>query len=402
MTRMDPKLMLLLPLAASALTTMPTSLLSAATAASTSRAAVDVPSPSSLPSLPSFLPASAKNIEEEEARTALMQMRKKTVKVPAGGMLDVPTVFWESKATGTPTFAAAAAGEEEALAAKLVRRLKTAPMFKPLQAPMSFVAAARAAIGAAPKAPRVLLLHGADASTLEWRFLVPLLNKLGVSCTAVDWWSGGFTDRAQLSECEERASDPWDLYMPHLHAFWKSEMGGEPVVVVGASLGGAVALDFAASYPEAVAGLVLVDAGGESYKSPPPDVVSSLSSVALNVKRALAAVTSSPFASEELRINGLHRSEPQWATALGDYLKSGGYARKVGKELIQKISQPALVIWGKEDPILPLEDAYAFEQDLRRCVAVREVDGCGHTPQLEDPEPVALHIAQFCLELSER
>jgi len=223
-----------------------------------------------------------------------------------------------------------------------------------------------------------------------------------VSTVAVDWWSGGWTDRsAILEQLDARQSDapqPWTLLQRHLHAFWREQLNGEPVIVVGASLGGAVALDFAASYPEAVAGIVLVDAGGESYKSPPPDVVSSLAPVALGVKRLLAFVTSR-VSSEELRINSLHRAEPQWAEALGAYLASGGYARRVGRDLIQKLQQPSLVIWGSEDPILPVEDAYQFEQDLRQCVGVREVPGCGHTPQLEDPESVALHIAQFAIEM---
>jgi pimeloyl-ACP methyl ester carboxylesterase len=84
-----------------------------------------------------------------------------------------------------------------------------------------------------------------------------------------------------------------------------------------------------------------------------------------------------------------------WADALGAYLKSGGYARRVGREMIRRIPQPTLVIWGADDPILPLSDARAFQRDLPRCVGVREVPGCGHTPQLESPEVVAQHIAQF-------
>ena len=168
---------------------------------------------------------------------------------------------------------------------------------------------------------------------------------------------------------------------------------------MGASLGGAVALDFAEAHPEAVAGLVLLDAGGESYKSPPPDVVSSMASVALGVKKALAFI-SARVPSEELRINNLHRSEPQWAEALGAYLSSGGYARQVDQSLIRNVAQPSLVVWGSEDPILPVADAYQFEKDLQQCVGVREVAGCGHTPQLEDPDSTALHVAQFAIELA--
>ena len=51
--------------------------------------------------------------------------------------------------------------------------------------------------------PRVLLLHGADASSLEWRKLVPRLNSLGLSTVSVDWWSGGWTDRTAFCEHSE-------------------------------------------------------------------------------------------------------------------------------------------------------------------------------------------------------
>ena len=46
----------------------------------------------------------------------------------------------------------------------------------------------------------------------------------------------------------------------HLHAFWRDVVGGRPVVVVGTSLGGTIAMDFALHYPHAVERLVLVDA----------------------------------------------------------------------------------------------------------------------------------------------
>merc|ERR1719174_2700585 len=117
-----------------------------------------------------------------------------------------------------------------------------------------------------------------------------------------------------------------------------------------------------------------------------------MASVALGVKKALAFI-SARVPSEELRINNLHRSEPQWAEALGAYLSSGGYARQVDQSLIRNVAQPSLVVWGSEDPILPVADAYQFEKDLQQCVGVREVAGCGHTPQLEDPDSTALHVA---------
>ena len=46
----------------------------------------------------------------------------------------------------------------------------------------------------------------------------------------------------------------------HLYAFWKQVLGGKPMIIGGASLGGGIAMDFATAYPEAVEKLVLIDA----------------------------------------------------------------------------------------------------------------------------------------------
>ena len=55
-------------------------------------------------------------------------------------------------------------------------------------------------------------------------------------------------------------------------------------MLAGASLGGAVALDLATTHPEVASKLVLIDAGGESFKAPPPDTVSSFAAPVLGVK----------------------------------------------------------------------------------------------------------------------
>ena len=44
-------------------------------------------------------------------------------------------------------------------------------------------------------APPVLLVHGFDSSVLEFRFVLPQLVEAGYEVHAMDWWTGGFTDR---------------------------------------------------------------------------------------------------------------------------------------------------------------------------------------------------------------
>ena len=59
----------------------------------------------------------------------------------------------------------------------------------------------------------------------------------------------GFTEMSFYSEDEDLPLGPEQI-RNQLHEFWKAKIG-TPVVVMGASLGGTVALDFAAAYPEA-------------------------------------------------------------------------------------------------------------------------------------------------------
>ena len=46
---------------------------------------------------------------------------------------------------------------------------------------------------------------------------------------------------------------------------------------------------------------------------------------------------------------------------------AGGYQKRVGPELIRTVPQPTLVLWGEEDDVLPVEDAYKYQNDLPNC-----------------------------------
>ena len=247
------------------------------------------------------------------------------------------------------------------------------------------------------KKRKLLFLHGADSNALEWRFVMRRLAETGLDCTSLDWWSGGFTDRKPITDVlkvQPTPPQPWVPVRDHIRAFWEQQLGGQKIVLVGTSLGGAVALDFAAKVPEAVEALILVDAGGQSYKSPSPDAVTALAPVVLQVKR-FAAFVQARVPSEDVRLIALHRTQPGWLEAGGEYLRSGSYQRAVGPELIKTVPQRTLVIWGEKDDILPVEDAHAFQRDLRDCAGVTVIPGSGHSPQLDNPEPTTRAIRQF-------
>ncbi|MGD1920010.1 MAG: alpha/beta fold hydrolase, partial [Pleurocapsa sp.] len=90
----------------------------------------------------------------------------------------------------------------------------------------------------------ILLIHGFDSSLLEFRRLIPLLAD-SQATWALDLLGFGFSQR--------------NLNVPlntenikiHLYHFWQTLIE-QPVILVGASMGGAAAIDFTLTYPEAV------------------------------------------------------------------------------------------------------------------------------------------------------
>ena len=60
----------------------------------------------------------------------------------------------------------------------------------------------------------------------------------------------------------------------------------------------------------------------------------------------------------------------------------------------KSIETPALVIWGRQDKILPLECGERLNQDLRNST-LKVIDQCGHIPQEEKPEETIPLVLDF-------
>ena len=73
-----------------------------------------------------------------------------------------------------------------------------------------------------------------------------------------------------------------------------------------------------------------------------------------------------------------------------------GQLERLGTRL-EAVRCPALVVWGAEDPYVPLAFAHAYARALGGPVRVEEVEGASHWPWLDRPEVVAL-VAGFLLE----
>lgn len=237
----------------------------------------------------------------------------------------------------------------------------------------------------------VLLLPGFDSSLLEFRSLLPLLAAQS-SVWAVDRFGSGFTEFVT-----EIPVNPSSIRQ-HLYAVWQTLIQ-RPVVLVGASLGGATAIDFALHYPDLVQSLVLIDSVGFSGGFPIgqllPHALCEWGADWLFLRKwvALNAVSALPFADprlpDDVRCAQLHQSMPGWKQAIVSWTQSGGYAQL--SQEIQAVQHPTLLLWGEKDDVLGTADALRFEQAIDRCKLIW-LKNCGHAPHLEQPQQVAALI----------
>jgi len=235
--------------------------------------------------------------------------------------------------------------------------------------------------------PPLLLLHGFDSSHLEFRRLVPLLaaqHRLYVP----DLYGFGFCPRPRSGDY-----GPGGV-LRHLGLLVEAiaeREGEQPLGLIGASMGGSVAVELARRCPQRIARLLLLaPAGLTGRPMPVPPLLDALGVRFLALPGVRRGLCRSAFAAperdvgaSELEIASLHLACPGWDRALAAFARSGGFAG-CGEPLPP---QPLQVLWGADDRILrpPLKRAAQTLLGDR----VEELADCGHLPHIDQPELVA-------------
>ncbi|CAB4264777.1 unnamed protein product [Prunus armeniaca] len=241
----------------------------------------------------------------------------------------------------------------------------------------------------------VVLLHGFDSSCLEWRYTYPLLEEAGLETWAVDILGWGFSDLERLPSCNVASK------RDHFFQLWKSYIK-KPMILVGPSLGAAVAIDFAVSHPEAVERLVLIDAsvyteGTGDLASMPKMLayagVYLLKSLPLRfyVNFLCFSGISLSTSLDWTNVGRLHCLFPWWEDATVDFMMSGGY--NVSAQ-IEQVKQKTLIIWGEDDQIISSKLGVRLHCELPNAV-IRQIPDCGHLPHVEKPSSVAKIIVEL-------
>ncbi len=253
------------------------------------------------------------------------------------------------------------------------------------------------------RGPATLLIHGLGGFAESWRRTIAALSPHG-RVIALDL--PGFGQSAKPRR-------------PYSLAFLAGAVAGllraldvDRVRLVGHSLGGAVATVYALGSPDHVERLALVSSVVPGFPLRPSLVyrlmavpgVGELIARGITPAICTAALERCFFASDPAEVDFLVRHQfgaratPEGRAA---YLATLRGARRdfaegaaVYRAALAQWNRPALVIHGRQDPIVPIGHAEAVTRGLPGA-EVRFVDRCGHFPQIEHARAVNEWLGEF-------
>ncbi len=192
--------------------------------------------------------------------------------------------------------------------------------------------------------------------------------------------------------------------------------GHDRATLVGHSLGGGIAMQFAYQFPEITERLVLVSSGGlgsevsrvlRAASLPGAELFIAATAgpgrtVGSAVARGLATIGLRPNADvAEVARGYASLADPERRSAFLATLRAvvgtGGQRIHAGDRLYLAEGVPVLIIWGERDPMIPVHHAEEAHQAIPGS-RLEIFEGVGHLPQLEAPGRFVAVLERFLAE----
>jgi pimeloyl-ACP methyl ester carboxylesterase len=242
----------------------------------------------------------------------------------------------------------------------------------------------RAAWVEAGSGPPLVLVHGAGGSADLWQ---PQLDELADVARVVA------PDLPGHGHARGRGKPSIAAYAEWLAALLGTLRAGR-AVVVGHSMGGAVAQALALAQPGRLAGLVLIGTGAKLRVLPRlVDLLRERPREGQSLIQDLSFAPGTPPECGEIIDRVLREGTP--LVTLGDYLACDRFDVR---DRLAGIRIPTLVVTGREDRLTPLRYGRFLAETIPEALLV-EIEDAGHFPQLEQPARVNAAIREFLARL---
>jgi pimeloyl-ACP methyl ester carboxylesterase len=241
------------------------------------------------------------------------------------------------------------------------------------------------------------MVHGFGASVRNFSIMADML-KDRYRVIRVDLPGFGLTDFPEMGD----KPDYIKMYRDYI-TFILDTLHLDSVYVMGNSMGGGIAWLAAADHPDKVKKLVLLNSAGY-------DVSNVSGKLTMFKYKSVGHVfdRGMPMSMSE---NGLKKCyadvskvDPKLWEINNHFTNREGNIQNMlalaraqqfpDTTLITKVQCPTLIIWGKQDAIIPVQHAEKFHRDIKNSKVII-YDPCGHVPMLERPEDLKRDFIAF-------
>ncbi len=243
--------------------------------------------------------------------------------------------------------------------------------------------------------PAVMFLHGLGASMYAWRKNLAPIAAAGYRVVAFDNRGFGFSDKP--------ASGYDNAAYVRLVVTLLDSLHLPQAVLVGHSMGGAIAAQVAIQHPDRVRGLVLIGSAGLGAREPLGlrlgrwpvlgPLVIGLRGRGMT-RRLLEATYADPRKVSAADVDQYYApvAEPEYGRALRGVLREFQFDDL--SDRLEHIAAPTLVLWGEQDRLIPIPLGRALAAGIPHA-AFLSVPQAGHSVQEEAPEEVNRLLLRF-------
>jgi pimeloyl-ACP methyl ester carboxylesterase len=215
----------------------------------------------------------------------------------------------------------------------------------------------------------VVLVHGLGSRAEDWANLMPQLKQAGFHVYAIDLLGYGRSARpanATYSIPEEA----------HYVEDFMAQRGLQKVNLVGWSMGGWVSMRVALDQPERIGRLVLCDSAGVRFE-PTFTIFDFEPTTVPAVRHLYSLLMPQPTELPDFLARDMVRKfkELNWVVDRSARSMFRGDDLLDGK--LGGLQMPTLIVWGKQDHLIPLATGVAMHQQIPQSV-LQIYDGCGH------------------------
>lgn len=237
--------------------------------------------------------------------------------------------------------------------------------------------------------PSVLILHGWGGKSDSWESVGKILSKNGFNVIIPDLPGFGKSD---LPDFAWSVGDYLDFILKFIDFLESSKKISKPFYLIGHSFGGRISIKLAAVYPEMLKKLVLCSAAGITSKSIKTRLFYLFS-------KAGGLIFSFGFFAplEKFLRKAIYR-----LAGTRDYLRANNQMKEVMRrvisedltEFISQIKMPTLIVWGKNDKVLPLKMGKIMKEKISGST-IEIIEDAGHAPNIESPDIIAASILRW-------